>query len=324
MYPLKFAPILKSTLWGGDKIIPFKRLDREMLNVGESWEVSAIEGSESIVINGEDKGLTLTEIVDKYKEKIVGKDNYTFFGGKFPVLVKFLDTRVDLSVQVHPNDEIAGKYHNSFGKNELWYIISAKKNAKVISGFSREITQEECLERVNNGTFTEVLQAADVQAGDAFYIPAGRVHSIGAGVFMAEIQQTSDITYRIFDYNRLDSNGKPRELHVEQAMKAINLQDVHSDFHTRYESAKNEPAEIIATPYFTTSLYDMTDNITCDYSDLDSFVIFVCVEGACRLTDNEQNEVSLVAGETVLLPATAQEVTIIPENGGVKLLETYV
>lgn len=323
MYPLKFEPILKQTLWGGDKIIPFKHLNDNLANVGESWEVSAVEGSESIVANGADKGLTLSEMVRKYKEELVGEANYARFGSKFPLLIKFIDAKLDLSIQVHPGDELAKKRHNSFGKNEMWYVISADKDAKLISGFSEQITPKEYKERVYNGTFAEVLQTCAIKPGDVFYVPAGRVHGIGAGAFVAEIQQTSDITYRIFDYNRKDKDGNLRELHTGQAMDAINFADVQDDFRTEYELGQNEPVEIVASPYFTTSVYDMTEEITCDYSELDSLVIFICVEGACRIVDDEKNELFMQAGETVLLPATTQEVTIIPE-GTVKMLETYV
>lgn len=324
MYPLKFEPILKQTLWGGDKIIPFKHLNETLPNVGESWEVSAVEGSESVVANGTDKGYTLPEMVRKYKEELVGEANYARFGNKFPLLIKFIDAKLDLSIQVHPGDELAKKRHNSFGKNEMWYVIAADKGAKLISGFAEEITPKEYKDRVHNGTFAEVLQTCAIEPGDVFYVPAGRVHGIGAGAFVAEIQQTSDITYRIFDYNRKDKDGKSRELHTSQAMDAINFSDVQDDFRTEYERVQNEPIEMVASPYFTTSVYDMTEEITCDYSELDSFVIFICVEGSCRLTDDNQNEITLRAGETVLLPAAVQEVTIVPEGQRVKLLETYV
>ena len=324
MYPLKFEPILKQTLWGGDKIIAFKQLNETLSGVGESWEISAVEDNESVVANGPDKGLTLPEMVGKYRHELVGEANYSRFGTKFPLLIKFIDARLDLSIQVHPGDELARKRHNSFGKNEMWYVVSADKGAKLISGFSEQITAKEYKERVYNGTFAEVLQTCDVKPGDVFYVPAGRVHGIGAGAFVAEIQQTSDITYRIFDYNRKDKEGKSRELHTTQAIEAINFADVQDDFRTEYDHLKNEPVELVASPYFTTSLYDMTEEITCDYSELDSFVIFICVEGACRITDDSQNEIAVRAGETILLPAITQEVTIVPEDGGVKLLETYL
>ncbi len=323
MYPLKFEPILKQTLWGGNKIIPFKHLDSDLSNVGESWEISAVEGSESVVANGPDKGSTLPELVRKYRAELVGETNYAHFGNKFPLLIKFIDAKLDLSIQVHPGDELAKKRHNSFGKNEMWYVIAADQGAKLISGFAEQITPKDYKDRVFKGTFAEVLQSCRIQPGDVFYVPAGRVHGIGAGAFVAEIQQTSDITYRIFDYNRKDKNGKSRDLHVNQALDAINFSDVQEDFRTEYERIENEPVEIIATPYFTTSLYDITEKLVCDYSELDSFVIYIGIEGSCRLTDKEGNECTLQAGESILLPATVQEVTIVPEKA-VKFLETYV
>lgn len=322
MYPLKFEPILKQTLWGGDKIISFKQLNDTRKEVGESWEISAVEGSESIVAEGPDKGMTLTEVLSKYREELLGEANYARFGVKFPLLVKFIDARQDLSIQVHPSDELAKKRHNSMGKTEMWYVIGADKGAKLRSGFSEEITPKEYKDRVYNNTITEVLQEYDIQPGDVFFLPAGRVHSIGAGAFIAEIQQTSDVTYRIYDFDRKDAKGNARELHTDLAREAINF-EVLDDYRTQYDVVENEPIELVACPYFTTSLYDMTEEITCDYSELDSFVIFVCVEGSCTLYDNEKNEVSFKAGETVLMPASIQEVTIVP-NGKVKLLETYV
>ena len=204
MYPLKFEPILKQTLWGGDKIISFKQLNDTRTEVGESWEISAVEGSESIVAEGPDKGMTLTEVLSKYREELLGEANYARFGVKFPLLVKFIDARQDLSIQVHPSDELAKKRHNSMGKTEMWYVIGADKGAKLRSGFSEQITPKEYKDRVYNNTITEVLQEYDIQPGDVFFLPAGRVHSIGAGAFIAEIQQTSDVTYRIYDFDRKD------------------------------------------------------------------------------------------------------------------------
>ena len=294
MYPLKFEPILKQTLWGGDKIISFKQLNDTRTEVGESWEISAVEGSESIVAEGPDKGMTLTEVLSKYREELLGEANYARFGVKFPLLVKFIDARQDLSIQVHPSDELAKKRHNSMGKTEMWYVIGADKGAKLRSGFSEQITPKEYKDRVYNNTITEVLQEYDIQPGDVFFLPAGRVHSIGAGAFIAEIQQTSDVTYRIYDFDRKDAKGNARELHTDLAREAINF-EVLDDYRTQYDVVENEPIELVACPYFTTSLYDMTEEITCDYSELDSFVIFVCVEGSCTLYDNEKNEVSFKA-----------------------------
>nr|WP_320058960.1 type I phosphomannose isomerase catalytic subunit [uncultured Bacteroides sp.] len=322
MYPLKFEPILKQTLWGGDKIISFKHLNDELTEVGESWELSGVENSESVVANGVDKGLSLVEMVAKYREELVGEANYTRFGNKFPLLIKFIDAKQDLSIQVHPSDDLAKKRHNSMGKTEMWYVVGADKGAKLRSGFSEEITPKEYKDRVYNNTITDVLQEYEIHPGDVFFLPAGRVHSIGAGAFVAEIQQTSDITYRIYDFNRKDADGKTRELHTDLAREAINF-EVVDDYRTSYETVENEPVELVACPYFTTSLYDMTEEISCDYSELDSFVIFICIEGSCNIIDDQKNEITLSAGETILFPASTQEVSITP-NGAVKLLETYV
>lgn len=324
LYPLKFEPVLKQTLWGGDKIFSYKHIDEVLPNVGESWELSAIKGSESIVANGSEKGTTLSELLAKYKGDLVGASNYARYGNKFPLLVKFIDANKDLSIQVHPNDELAMKRHDCAGKNEMWYVVAADETAKLIPGFSRHITSQEYKNRVHDGTLIDVLQTVLVKTGDVFYVPAGRVHGIGPGVFILEIQQTSDITYRIFDYGRKDKNGRPRELHTDLAMEAIDFSEVQDNFRTEYEHKQNEPIELVATPDFTTSVYDMTESITCDYSELDSFVVLVCVEGSCRLLDDAQNELDMHAGETVLLPATTRELTVLPADGGVKFLETYV
>lgn len=322
MYPLKFVPILKQTLWGGDKIVPFKHLKSEVTQVGESWEISGVQGSESVVANGEYKGKTLPEMVRLLRGELVGESCYQRFGSTFPLLIKFIDANQDLSIQVHPADDLAKKRHNSMGKTEMWYVIGAEEGASLRSGFSAQITPREYKERIYNHTITDVLQEYNIHPGDVFFLPAGRVHSIGAGAFIAEIQQTSDITYRIYDFNRKDAEGKSRELHTDLAKDAINF-EVLDDYKTHYEPVKDEPVELVACPYFTTSVYDLTETISCDYSELDSFVIFICMEGSCKIVDNEGNELDLKAGETILIPASTEEVTVYPHEK-VKLLETYV
>ncbi|MEG2573163.1 MAG: type I phosphomannose isomerase catalytic subunit [Bacteroides sp.] len=323
MYPLKFEPILKQTLWGGEKIVPFKKLSTDLHNVGESWEISGVTDNESVVANGEYKGYTLPKLVKTFREELVGEANYARFGETFPLLIKFIDAQQDLSIQVHPNDNLAKKRHNSMGKTEMWYVVDAAKDAKLRSGFSKEITPKEYKDRIYNSTITDVLQEYEIHQGDVFFLPAGRIHSIGAGAFIAEIQQTSNITYRIFDFNRTDANGKPRELHTELAKEAIDY-ELLDDYQTHYEVVKDEPVELVACPYFTTSLYDITENITCDYSELDSFVILLCMEGACTIIDNEGHEETMNAGETILLPASISEITIQLKSENAKLLETYV
>lgn len=303
--------------------MPFKHLKNDLTNVGESWEISAVEGSESVVADGADKGLTLTEMVRKYGAALTGASNYKRFGEKFPLLVKFIDARLDLSIQVHPGDELAWMRHRCFGKNEMWYVLEADEGAKLIAGFAGHVTPQCYNAHVADGTLDELVYKCGVRPGDICYVPSGRVHGIGGGIFLVEIQQTSDVTYRIFDYNRKDKQGKPRELHTQLALDAINFNDIHDDPRTPYTPKRNEPVELMVTPHFTTSLYDLTEEMTCDYSELDSFVIYVCVEGSCRLTDNEGNVTEMQAGESLLLPASLQEVVVMPMEH-VKFLETYV
>lgn len=322
MYPLKFKPILKQTIWGGDRIIPFKGLNDDLKNVGESWELSGVPNNESIVANGEFAGTSLRELINMFREELVGESVYKRFSTKFPLLIKFIDAREDLSIQVHPNDELAQKRHNSLGKTEMWYVMDATPGAKLRSGFAKEVTPKEYKESVANSTITDLLAEYEIHSGDVFFLPAGRIHSIGAGAFIAEIQETSDITYRIFDFNRKDANGNTRELHTELAKDAIDY-EVLEDYRTKYTPIKNEPVELVDCPYFTTSVYDMTENITCDYTELDSFVVLICMEGSCTITDNEGNTIDFKAGETILLAATTQEISIVP-NEHTRILETYV
>lgn len=323
MYPLKFKPILKSTIWGGEKIIPFKHLDIQQEQVGESWEISDVPGDESVVANGADAGKNLTQMVDEYKAALVGESNYKRFNGKFPLLIKFIDACQDLSIQVHPDDELAMKRHQSLGKTEMWYVIGNDGGkAHLRSGLSKQITPEEYAQMIADNTICDALADYAVQPGDVFFLPAGRIHSIGAGCFIAEIQQTSNITYRIYDFNRKDKNGNTRELHTELSKDAIDYA-VSEDYRTHYTPKQNEPVELVSCPYFTTTVYDLTEPMDMDYSELDSFVIYICMEGTCHITDNEGNQVSLQAGESVLFPATTQKLSVKPE-GHVKFLETYV
>lgn len=322
MYPLKFQPILKSTLWGGEKIIPFKHLDSNQTQVGESWEISDVPGDESIVANGADAGKNLTQMVNEYKGALVGEANYKRFNGKFPLLIKFIDAQQDLSIQVHPNDELAMKRHNSMGKTEMWYVVDATADAHLRSGLSKAITPDEYAQMIADNTICDALKDYSIKPGDVFFLPAGRIHSIGAGSFIAEIQQTSNVTYRIYDFNRKDKNGNTRELHTELSKDAIDY-TVYDDYRTNYTPKENEPVELVTCPYFTTTVYDLTKKMNMDYSELDSFVIYICMEGACTVTDNEGNAISLQAGESVLFPATTRSLEVVPE-GKVKFLETYV
>ena len=323
MYPLKFRPILKTTIWGGDKIIPFKHLDSTQQNVGESWEISDVPGDESVVANGADAGKNLTQMVQEYKGALVGEANYTRFGGKFPLLIKFIDARDDLSIQVHPDDELAMRRHNSMGKTEMWYVIdNAGGRAHLRSGLSRSITPEQYEQMIADNTICDALADYAVRPGDVFFLPAGRIHSIGAGCFIAEIQQTSNITYRIYDFNRKDKDGRTRELHTELSKEAIDY-SVQPDYRTAYTPCKDRPVHLVTCPYFTTSVYHLSRQMTMDYSELDSFVIYICMEGSCTIKDDRGNSVSMQAGESVLFPATTGNLEVTP-HGEVKFLETYV
>ena len=315
----KFEPLLKQTLWGGDKIIPFKHLDVQLENVGESWEISGVEGNETIVAEGQYQGKSLNELVREMKDKLVGKENYQRFGDEFPLLIKFIDARQDLSIQVHPNDDVAHRHGKPRGKTEMWYCLNSQESAKLYNGLKKKITPEEYKEMVDNDTITDALARYDVHEGDVFFIPAGRIHAIGAGCFVAEIQQTSDVTYRIYDYKRKDKDGNYRELHTQLASESIDY-TVLDNYRSDYAPVKNEGVQVVSCPYFTTAVYDLTEPMTLDYSELDSFVILIAVKGEGTLTCNGM-ETSFKMGDTVLLPATTTEVRV---EGTVKFLETFV
>ena len=320
MEMFKFNPLLKSILWGGEKIVPFKHLTSDQKQVGESWEISGVKDNESVVSNGEYKGWTLNKLVETLKDKLVGKENYERFGNEFPLLVKFIDAREQLSIQVHPTDEQAQAQGLGRGKTEMWYVMESDADASLRSGLKQQITPEQYKEMVENDTITEALSEYPVKEGDVFFLPAGRIHSIGAGCFLAEIQETSDVTYRIYDFKRKDAEGNYRQLHTKEAAECIDY-TVYPDYRTQYEARQNEPVELVSCPYFTTSAYDLTEPMTLDYSDLDSFVIFVGLKGEGEITDAEGNTISFRAGESVLLPATA---TTVKVSGTVKFLESYV
>jgi mannose-6-phosphate isomerase len=314
-----FEPQLKQTLWGGDRIIPFKHLDTQMEAVGESWEISGVKGNETIVANGKDKGKSLNQLVSEQKEKLVGKDNYERFGDEFPLLIKFIDACQDLSIQVHPDDETAHRLGKTRGKTEMWYVLESAPGAMLYNGLKKKITPEEYEEMVENDTITDALARYEVKEGDVFFIPAGRIHAIGSGCFVAEIQETSDVTYRIYDFKRKDKNGNYRELHTKEAAMSIDY-TVLPNYRAGYEPKENEGVQVVSCPHFTTAVYDLTEPMTLDYSELDSFVILIAVKGQGKLIC-EDEEITFQMGDTVLLPATTQEVKV---EGNVKFLETYV
>ena len=320
MKPLKFNAVLKQTMWGGGKIIPFKHLDEKLPNVGESWEISGVAGSETTVCEGEYKGLSLNQLVATLGEQLVGSRNFERFRTEFPLLIKFIDAQQDLSIQVHPNDETARRQGYERGKTEMWYLMKSDAGAKLYSGLKQKITLEEYQQMVANGTICDALAQCEVSEGDVFFLPAGRIHSIGTGCFLVEIQQTSDVTWRIYDYNRRDSNGNCRPLHTQYAAESINF-DVLPDYRTHYQPKKNQRVELVACPHFVTSIYDLDQPLTLDYSHLDSFVVLIGIEGKACFTDNEGNNFTLQAGESVLIPAVTQKLQV---EGTLKFLETYV
>ena len=319
----KFQPILKSTIWGGEKIVPYKQIASGQTQVGESWELSGVKGNESVVAGGPEAGTTLPGLIARHGAALLGKANFERFGEEFPLLIKFIDARQDLSIQVHPDDRLAWERHKSKGKTEMWYVVDADKGARLRSGFAKQVTPAQYEASVEDNTITDILADYEIHPGDVFFLPAGRVHSIGAGAFIAEIQQTSDLTYRIYDYDRPGPDGKPRELHTELAKEAIDY-TVPDDYRTHYERIRNKDTELVACPYFTTHLCDATFSVLCDYSALDSFVVLIFVAGAGELVDSEGNRVAVRQGETVLIPASTRQVTLLPGHGGLRFLSSYI
>lgn len=322
LYPMTFKPILKQVIWGGSVICPFKGITPVQEGIGESWELSHVEGNYSVVANGALADRSLDELVRTYGAQLLGKKVMERFGTTFPLLIKFIDAHADLSIQVHPNDELAEKRHHSWGKTEMWYVIKTAPGAGLYSGFSKQIDADEYVKRVENHTITDVLKHYEVNAGDVFFLPAGRVHAIGAGCFIAEIQQTSNITYRIYDYGRKGADGKERELHTELAKDAIDY-TLLPDYRTHYKAHTNATVELANCPYFTTNLLDINACMTRDFAELDSFVVYICMEGKATLQDDKGNELHLHQGQTVLIPADTKGVTLMPAPE-TKLLEVYI
>ncbi|MFZ4520090.1 MAG: type I phosphomannose isomerase catalytic subunit [Bacteroidales bacterium] len=322
LYPLKFKPVLLEKIWGGQKIRTNLGLDFSPLpNCGEAWALSGVSGCQTIISNGFLAGNELNEILEIYMDELVGEKVYSRFPGEFPILVKFIDANDWLSIQVHPDDALAARRNIGSGKTEMWYVLDAEPGAELISGFSRKMNSASYLESMKENRLKETLNFEKVHKGDAFFIPAGRVHALGPGLLLAEIQQTSDTTYRIYDWDRVDSEGKPRDLHTDLALEAIDFTPVDS-YKTEYKDQTNKPSTLVDCPYFTTNLLHFNQETTKDYSWLDSFVIHVCVEGRSEIKANDDT-VSLSAGEVILLPATLTDVMITP-SPDVKILEVYI
>lgn len=321
LYPLKFSPLFYYRMWGGEKLKTILNKNYNENSLGESWEISDINKSETEVAEGALKGKTLKQLIQTFKGDFVGNKVYDTFGEKFPLLIKFIDAKTPLSIQVHPSDTLAKERHNSFGKNEMWYVMQAEKDSELIVGFNQKVKMESYMNHLENSTLTEILNIEKVTKGDAFNIPTGRVHAIGAGVLLAEIQQTSNITYRIYDYDRLDTKtGEKRELHTDLAIDAIDF-EFYNNYKTTYNYKVNSSNELVHSPYFKTNIIIVKGALEKNYANLDSFVIYMCVEGSCEI-ECYNKSYNIGIGETILLPACLEQVKIEAENA--ILLEIYV
>jgi mannose-6-phosphate isomerase len=322
MYPFLFKPIFKEMIWGGNDILRFKGFTPNDVKIGESWEISHVEGNVSVVANGDLEGYTLVQLIDTYGARLIGEKVEKQFGNTFPLLIKFIDARDNLSIQVHPDDTMAMVRHHSWGKTEMWYVVKAAPGASLYSGFSQHIDIEEYIRRVEDNSIMEVLNRCEVLEGDVFFLPAGRVHAINAGCFIAEIQQTSNITYRIYDYNRIDAFGNNRQLHTDLAKQAIDY-TVYPEYRTEYIRRADIPVELVNCKYFVTNILEINKPISRDYSALDSFVILICTHGHVTIRDVGGKEITVHQGYTVLVPAEMRQISILPRTPA-KLLEVYV
>ena len=319
LYPLKFQPILKDKIWGGQKLQQLLNKSTTSTEAGESWEISDVEGDTSVVANGPLKGSSLKALLESYTSDLLGEKNFRQFGTKFPLLIKFIDAKQDLSVQLHPNDQLAKERHNSFGKTEMWYVVQADPDSNLIVGFNQDMTQELYLKHLEAKTLQSILNFDAVKPGDTYFIEVGRIHAIGAGVLLAEIQQTSDITYRVYDWDRVDSEGKERELHNDIALEAFDF-EMPDNFRVKYSLDSNTSTELVSCPYFTTNVLEVNAPLQKE-NNHDSFMIYMCVEGSASLeVDGAVTEFSL--GETVLVPACIQRFSISANHA--KLLEVYI
>jgi len=320
MYPLKFHPILKERLWGGTKLKDVLGKPIENDNTGESWELSTVKGDVSVIANGDLKGSSLQEFIEKNPELVLGKSVVERFGTDFPILIKFIDAKKDLSIQLHPNDTLAKERHDTFGKTEMWYIMDAENDANLIVGFNRDVTKDEYSKSLENDTLLDLLNYESVKEGDTFFINTGKIHAIGAGVLLAEIQQTSDVTYRVFDFNRRDKNGNLRELHTELALDAIDYKK-KDDFKVSYPQKTDMVNAMVDCPYFTTNFLELFEDFSQDSSQRDSFTIYMCVGGTATI-ENDFGSATIQKGETVLIPANCNRITV--KTTTAKLLEVTI
>ena len=322
LYPLSFHPIYKTKIWGDDKLKDLLHKNvGNLKQVGESWEISGVQENISVVKNGFLAGNSLEELVEVYMGDLVGDKVYEKFGIEFPLLIKFIDASDILSVQVHPDDKTAMKRHHAYGKTEMWYILQAEPDSEIIIGFRNEVTKAEYLQHLNNKTLHEILNSEQTNAGDVFFIPPGRVHAIGAGVLLTEIQQTSDITYRIYDWDRKDANGKSRELHTNLALDVIDFK-AYPHYKIPYHDQINKTTDLVHCDYFHTQLIHFNNTLEKDYYELDSFVIYIGVEGETEI-EYENGRSTLRMGETLLIPAELKDIRLTP-RGEAKILEVYI
>lgn len=322
--PFLFEPNLHPVIWGGNQLRPYKGLETTDDPIGESWEVSAVPSSTSVISNGAWAGRDLISVINEQPDAILGKSVNQKYGGKLPLLVKFIDAKRDLSIQVHPNDEMAMREHGKMGKSEMWYVIKAEEGAHLYAGFKQAISPYEYQKRVEDGTITEVLADHPVKAGDVFYLPAGRVHAICGGILLAEVQQSSDVTYRIYDYNRPGMDGKLRELHTELAAKALDYH-VEENYRTEYSEVGNKALHIIDSPYFDVRVMEINQPMHRNLLKYDSFVISMCMEGDCAIRIRETNEdIILKQGSCTLIPAAIADYDVIPLYGTTRLLDAFI
>lgn len=317
LYTLRFSPWFRTMVWGGERILPYKGVPGNLSKIGESWEISGYGEHLTLVDNGPLRGMSVLQLCAMYKEQLLGKHVYEAIGAVFPLLIKFIDAHSDLSIQVHPDDAMARRVHGPEfrGKTEMWYVIATEPGAALYCGLKEEVTREEYQRRVADGTITDILARYEVQPGDVFFLPPGRIHAICSGCLLAEIQQTSDLTYRIWDYGRLGLDGKPRQLHTDLALQAIDFR-VLPTYRTSYQPRKDAPVELVSCKYFTTTLYDLTRPMDVPLDD--SFLVVICVSGS-GLVDGEH----IRAGETLLVPACRSTASIVPAPGGLRLLTSH-
>jgi len=335
LYPLKFQPIYKSRIWGGNKFTThLNRKDAPTKNCGESWEISAVEDNISIISNGALKGNTIQEAIEIYMDELIGYSVYEKFGVEFPILLKFLDSKDILSVQVHPDNLISKDRHNAYGKSEMWYVLDAENDSELILGFNQKMTRDSFLEASLNGELSKYLQKFSAKAGDVYNTPSGTVHAIGKGILLAEIQQTSDVTYRIDDWGRVDTDGKPRELHLDLALDAINYNGYNlskencktpcnKDCSKNHVVTETKTCTMVNSEHFKTNLISLTESLEKDYYNIDSFILYMCVEGDATIDYGEEEKTTITKGETVLIPASLNEITLSP-NCPTKIIEIHI